>query len=131
MDFSGFSIPEFLSYERSLGVFFLVTVAMGGGAAWLAGRSIAATWRPWWHAAFYMLLLALAVRFIHFALFNSKLLALHYYLVDYAVCLTFGLLAFRVTRVRQMVTAYNWINVRSSVFGWRRRTVSADVAESG
>ena len=110
MDFSGFSIPEFLSDERSLGVFLLVTVAMGGGAAWLAGRAIAATWRPWWHVAFYMLLLALAVRFIHFALFNSKLLSLHYYLVDYAVCLMFGLLAFRLTRVRQMVTCYNWIN---------------------
>jgi hypothetical protein len=133
MDISGFSIPEFLADERSLGVFFLVTVAMGGGAAWLAGRSIAATWRPWWHVAFYMLLLALAVRFIHFALFNSRLLTLHYYLVDYAVCLVSGLMAFRLTRVRQMVTCYTWINVRSGVFGWRRRAESGvpDTAESG
>jgi len=126
-----FSIPEFLSDERSLGVFFLVTVAMGGGAAWLAGRAIAATWRPWWHLAFYMLILALAVRFIHFALFNSKLLSLHYYLVDYAVCLTFCWLGFRVMRVRQMVTCYNWINKRTGLFGWRRKTDAADVAESG
>ena len=132
MDISGFSIPEFLADERSLGVFFLVTVAMGGGAAWLAGRSIAATWRPWWHVAFYMLLLAFAVRFIHFALFNSRLLTLHYYLVDYAVCLVSGLMAFRLTRVRQMVTCYTWINVRSGVFGWRRRAESGvpDAAES-
>lgn len=132
MDISGFSIPEFLADERSLGVFLLVTVAMGGGAAWLAGRSIAATWRPWWHVAFYMLLLALAVRFIHFALFNSKLLTLHYYLVDYAVCLISGLIAFRLTRVRQMVTSYNWINVRSAMFGWRRRAGSnaSNAAES-
>ena len=28
---------------------------MGGGGAWLAGRAIAATWRPWWHLALYML----------------------------------------------------------------------------
>ncbi len=42
----GFSIPEFLSDENSLGVFLLVSVAMGGGAAWLAGRAIASTWRP-------------------------------------------------------------------------------------
>jgi hypothetical protein len=128
MDISGFSVPEFLADERSLGVFFLVTVAMGGGAAWLAGRSIAATWRPWWSVALYMLLLALAVRFIHFALFNSKLITLHYYLVDYAVCLMFGLLAFRLTRVRQMVTSYNWINIRSGMFGWRRRK---EAGESG
>jgi hypothetical protein len=130
MDISG---PEFLADERSLGVFLLVTVAMGGGAAWLAGRSIATTWRPWWHVAFYMLLLALAVRFIHFALFNSRLLTLHYYLVDYAVCLISGLIAFRLTRVHQMVTSYNWINVRSGVLGWRRRAGSGvpDTAESG
>jgi hypothetical protein len=66
-----FSIPEFLTDEQSLGIFLLVTVAMGGGAAWLAGRAIAATWRPWWHIAFYMLLLALAVRFLHYALFDA------------------------------------------------------------
>jgi hypothetical protein len=117
-----FSIPEFLTYERSLGVFFLVTVAMGGGAAWLAGRAIAATWRPWWRVVYYMLILALAVRFIHFALFNSKLLSLHYYLVDYAVCLLFGLLGFRVMRVRQMVTRYGWLNARTGLLRWRRRT---------
>src|SRR5262249_31911177 len=124
------NIPEFLSTERSLGIFFLVTVAMGGGAAWLAGRAIASTWRPWWHVALYMLVLALAVRFIHFALFQSKLLSLHYYLVDYAVCLTFGLVGFRLMRVRQMVTRYNWINERAGAFGWRRRA-AGDRPESG
>ena len=36
-----FSIPELLSDEHSLGVFFLVSVAMGGAAAWLAGRAYA------------------------------------------------------------------------------------------
>ncbi len=53
------NIPELLSAERSLGVFFLVTVLMGGGAAWLAGRACAATWRPPWQMALYMLILAL------------------------------------------------------------------------
>ena len=38
--------------EDYLSLFLLVTVVMGGGAAWLAGRAIAATWRPWWHVAF-------------------------------------------------------------------------------
>ena len=79
------AIPDLLSAEHSLGVFLLVSVAMGGGAAWLAGRAIAATWRPWWHVVLYMLILSLAVRFIHFALFDSILLSLHYYLVDFAV----------------------------------------------
>jgi hypothetical protein len=124
------NIPEFLSDERSLGIFLLVTVAMGGGAAWLSGRAIASTWRPWWHVALYMLILGLAVRFIHFALFQSKLLSLHYYLVDYAVCLGFGLIGFRLMRVRQMVTRYNWINERAGVFGWRRRD-AGERSESG
>jgi hypothetical protein len=119
------SIPEFLSDERSLLVFLLVSVAMGGGAAWLAGRAMAATWRPWWHIAFYMLLLAFAVRFIHYALFDSAFLSLHYYLVDYAVCLAFGLLGFRLMRVRQMVTRYKWINERAGLLRWRRRRSDA------
>jgi hypothetical protein len=116
-----FKVPELLSDENSLGVFFLVSIVMGGGAAWLAGRAIAATWRPWWHVALYMAILSLAVRFIHFALFDSKLLSLHYYLVDLAVCLTFGFLGFRLTRVAQMVTRYRWLNRRAGWFGWRRR----------
>ena len=115
------SIPDLLTDEQSLGVFFLVSICMGGGAAWLAGRAIAATWRPWWHIALYMLLLTLAVRFLHFALFDSKFLSLYYYLVDYAVCLAFGLLGFRLMRVTQMVTRYGWINARTGAFRWRRR----------
>lgn len=116
-----FSIPEFLSDEHSLGVFLFVSVLMGGGAAWLAGRAIASTWRLWWHVVLYMMPLGLAVRFIHFALFDSKFLSLHYYLVDYAVCLTFGMLGFRVQRVAQMVNRYGWINQRASLLNWRRR----------
>jgi hypothetical protein len=127
------SISDFLSEEHSLGVFLLVSVVMGGGAAWLAGRAIAATWRPWWHVVLYMLILSLAVRFIHFALFDSILLSLHYYLIDFAVCLGFGLLGFRLMRVSQMVTRYSWINERAGVFGWRRRdaTTTADGSKSG
>ena len=123
------SIPEFLSDESSLGTFLLVSVALGGGAAWLAGRALAATWRPWWHVVLYMLILSFAVRFLHYALFDGKFLSLHYYLVDYAVCLGAGLLGFRLQRVRQMVTRYGWINERAGLFGWRRRgETAADAA---
>jgi hypothetical protein len=123
------SIPDLLADEQSLGIFLLVSVAMGGGAAWLAGRAIAATWRPWWHIALYMALLSIAVRFLHFALFDSKFLSLHYYLVDYAVCLAFGLLGFRLMRVDQMVARYKWINQRAGLFRWRRRDQTS--AKSG
>src|SRR6266436_3710128 len=126
------SIPEFLSDEHSLAVFFLVSVAMGGGAAWLAGRAIASTWRPWWHLALYMLPLSAVVRFLHYALFDSKFLSLHYYLIDYAVCLAFGSLGFHLTRATQMVTRYKWIHERAGLFRWRRRddTPAADTPKS-
>ena len=119
---SDMSFAELLYEEDSFGVFLLVTVVLGGGAAWLAGRAIAGTWRPGWHVAFYMLILAVAVRFLHFALFDATLLSAHYYLVDLAVCLAFGFLGFRTTRAAQMVTQYRWINMRSGAFSWGRRT---------
>ena len=118
------NIPELVSEENSLAVFLLVSVVLGGGAAWLAGRAIAATWRPWWHIALYMLVLSLAVRFLHFALFDAKFLSLHYYLVDFAVCLGFGYFGFRLMRVSQMVTRYGWINERAGLLRWRRRDIT-------
>jgi hypothetical protein len=106
--------------EAYFGLFLLVTVAMGGGAAWLSGRAIAATWRPWWHVAAYMLLLGVAVRFIHFALFEGTLLSAQFYAVDTVVCLIFGFLGYRATRVAQMTTQYAWINRRAGFLGWTR-----------
>jgi small-conductance mechanosensitive channel len=110
--------------EDYIGLFVLVTIIMGGGAAWLAGRAIASTWRPWWHVAFYMLILGLAVRFIHFALFDGTLLSLQFYAVDTVVCLIFGYLGFRVTRVAQMTTQYAWVNTRAGLLRWTRRTAA-------
>ena len=108
--------------EDYIGVFLLVSVAMGGGAAWLSGRAIASTWRPWWHVAFYMLILGLAVRFIHFALFEGTLLSPQFYAVDTVACLIFGYLGFRATRVAQMTTQYRWINERAGFLRWSRRS---------
>jgi hypothetical protein len=107
--------------EDSFGVFLLVTVVLGGGAAALAGRAVAATWRSPWQVAFYMLILGLAVRFIHYALFGGTLLSPHYYVVDTLFCLAAGYLGFRVERARQMVTQYRWINESSGPMRWRRK----------
>jgi hypothetical protein len=110
--------------EDYAGLFLLVTVVMGGGAAFLAGRAIAATWRPWWHVAFYMLLLGVTVRFIHFALFEGTFVSPHFYAIDTAVCLIFGYLGFRATRVAQMTTQYRWINARTGPLRWARRSTA-------
>ena len=124
---------ELLFEEESFGTFLLVTVFLGGGAAFLAGRAIAATWRPWWHVALYMLILGAAVRFIHFALFEGTLLDPQYYAVDTIVCLIFGFLGFRATRVAQMTTQYRWINARAGMMRWARRSeaISGKGADSG
>jgi len=123
MDGAGtlFSIPELLFEEGSFGTFLLVTVAMGGGGAWLTGRAIAGTWRPIWQVGVYMLVLGAAVRFFHMSLFGGTLLSLHYYLVDTAFCLAFGFAGFRSTRARQMVRQYGWINAPAGLMRWRRK----------
>lgn len=91
------------------GSFLLVTVVLGGGAAWRAGCAIAQTWRPWWQAVLYMFILGAAVRFIHFALFDGTLLSLPAYGLDTAVAIGFATLAFRITRGRQMARQYGFL----------------------
>lgn len=93
----------------TVGPFLLVTVILGGGAAWLAGRAIAQTWRPWWQAVLYMFVLGAAVRFIHYALFDGALLSLPAYALDTAVAIGFATAGFRMTRARQMATNYGFL----------------------
>lgn len=99
----------------------LVTGAIGGGAAWLAGRAIAATWRPFWHVVAYTLLLGCAVRFVHFALFEGILLSPASYGADTLYLLIASALAWRVTRAAQMATQYYWLYERTGPLTWRAR----------
>ena len=122
MDMATFiSIPELLYEENSFGVFVLVTVILGGGAAALSGRAIALTWRPWWQVVAYSFILGAVVRFFHFSLFDGTLLSAHYYLIDSAFCMAFGFLGFRAARAGQMVTQYRWLNDPEGPLRWRRK----------
>ena len=127
------SLLKLLYEENSFWVFVLLTVVLGGGAAALTGRAVAATWRPWWHVIPLMLLLGAAVRFLHFALWGGTLLSLPYYVADTAVCLLCGLIGFRLMRVAQMVTCYGWINERADVYSWRPKAAASGTkaSESG
>ncbi len=126
-----FNLARFLYEEDSFGLFVLISVIMGGGAAYLSGRAIAGTWRPLWQVAGYMLVLGGAVRFMHFALFEGTLLSFHYYLVDMAICLGFGWLGFRTTRAAQMATQYGWLYARQGWLQSRRRPGPDVASESG
>ena len=125
---TAFSIPELIYEEGSFGVFVLVTIILGGGAAALSGRAIAETWRPWWQVAAYSFILGAVVRFFHFSLFEGTLLSVHYYLVDSVFCMAFGFLGFRAARAGQMVTQYRWINEAQGPMRWRRRPPSSNIA---
>ncbi|MCZ7660961.1 MAG: hypothetical protein M5U07_25560 [Xanthobacteraceae bacterium] len=113
---------ELYGTETWLQVFF-VTGLLGGGAAWMTGRALAQTWRPYWQAIVYSVLLGGAVRFIHFALFEAELLSLPSYLVDTLFLIVVASLSFRIARTTQMVTQYRWLYERASPVTWRDRPV--------
>jgi hypothetical protein len=105
--------------ENGLWTFILVTILMGGLAAYASGKAIAQTWRPFWHVPFYMLIVALAVRFCHFALFEQQLFSLPSYIVDFAVACAAASLGYRLVRARQMTVQYGWLFRRRGPLGWR------------
>ena len=70
--------------DNGLWIFLLVTSSWAAGRCLWTGRPCAQTWRPVWHIPLYMLALAAAVRFCHFALFDEPLLSLHSFVVDSA-----------------------------------------------
>ena len=98
-----------LIWEVTFWEFVLVTIVLAGGAAYLTGRAIAGSWQGAVHIVIYMVLLAGATRFIHFALFEGTLLSLHYYLVDLIVLLIAAAIGFKITRRRQMERQYGFL----------------------
>jgi predicted permease len=106
--------------DNVLWIFLLLTVGIGGAAAYASGKAIAQTWRPFRQVPLYALLLAAGVRFCHFALFEEPLLSPSSYAIDFLVALLFAALGFRLVRARQMATQYGWLFQRSGVLGWRR-----------
>ena len=89
--------------------FSIVTVLLGGAAAFASGRAIAETWRPAWQVPLYMGLLGLAVRFVQYAVFGSVLVSLRTYLVDFAVLSLASTAGYVLTRRGQMRRQYPWL----------------------
>jgi hypothetical protein len=112
--------------EPSFWLFGLVTMIMGGWAAWMTGRAIAITWRPYWNLVLYLLILAAVVRFIHYALFEGTLLSLQYYLVDAVVIFIIGTLGYRYYQTRLMTRQYRWLYERAGPFSWRERAAGSN-----
>jgi ABC-type uncharacterized transport system permease subunit len=102
----------------SPGVFIGLTVILVGGAAILAGRAIGGNWKPAWQVVAACFGLALADRFLTFALFEGELLSLTGLLASFAVLVLMGLAAWRIARVSKVVGQYPWRYRRTSPFAY-------------
>jgi hypothetical protein len=118
-------------YQTNIIDFLLVTVFLGGGAAYLVGRAMASTWAPILLLVVYTALLTAAVRFIHYALFHGTLLSLHYFAVDVVILGILAALGYRITRAGQMTTQYGWLYRRSGPLAWRRSPPAENGAAEG
>src|SRR5688572_13124392 len=121
----GTRIPSMALWEISLFEFIRVTVLLGGGAAWLTGRATARTWSPWWKLVLYIALLTIALRFVHFSLFEGTFFlppedfgtALHFAAVDFVVLLIAAAIGRQVTRAGQMARQYGFLSGREGAAG--------------
>jgi hypothetical protein len=113
------------SSENALWIFLLVTVVMGGGAAYTSGKAIAQTWRPYWHIPLYMLPLAATIRFCHFALFEERLISPKSFVVDFLVALLAASFGYGLFRAGQMARQYPWLFRRRGLLSWGRIEKSA------
>jgi hypothetical protein len=121
-----------LVYEPGSGwSFAILTLALGGATAYMTGRAVASHWRPLWTLFGYVLLLAGALRFLHFALFDGaffslstaekNLAAVYFTSVDYGLLTAAALLGWRITRTSQMTRQYAWLYEKTSPFTWKDR----------
>ena len=102
-----------------LGVSLGMTAIFMGGCALMMGRALALGWRPVWHAVPYAALLAVADRFLIYAMFGGELLSLSGYLLDMDFLLIVAALSYRATLAKRMVAQYPWLYHRNGPFGWR------------
>jgi hypothetical protein len=105
--------------DNGLFVFVLLTV-LGAAAAMASGRALAKTWSPAWLLIPYMAVLSIAVRFLHFSLFQEELSSLHYYLVTFVVMLAASWVSYKSMRATQMATQYSWSYEKAGL-NWRPR----------
>ena len=108
-------------YDNTLFAFIVVTLVLGGGAAWLTGRAVARSWQPLWLCIFYCALLALPVRFLHFSLGDGTLLSAPLLASDMVILVAIGVIAYRVTQVTTMVSQYPWLYERRGPFNWSEK----------
>ena len=89
--------------------FLALTLILAGAGAFVTGRTMALTWRSRWKAAAYMVPLAAAVRFLHFALFQEPT-GIAQAVLALAILAVYALTGFSLARKEQMRKQYPWLN---------------------
>jgi hypothetical protein len=101
--------------------FMILTIIMGGGAAFMAGRSLANGWRGIGRLLVYMIPFTVGIRFLHFALFQGQLASLSHFVLHGLIVSGFALIGYRMRRTQQMTTQYPWLYERSGPMSWRNK----------
>ena len=86
----------------------------------MTGRALADGWKPAWQVVAACFGLALADRFLVYALFGGELLSLSGFIIDFVVITALALIAHRLTLVHKMVAQYPWRYERESLWTYRR-----------
>ncbi len=81
---------------------------LSAAAAAAAGRAVARTWRAPVTLIVYAVLLGLVVEFLAYALFGASLMSISGAAFAFGWTLLCALIAFRLTRARQMVVQYGF-----------------------
>lgn len=104
------------------GAIIFVTLVLGGLGGLLTGQATARAWHGWRRLIPYVLLLTVACRFLHFALFDGDMAAPLGILLDIAWLSVATGIGWASTRATKMVQQYPWLYARAGPFGWRERT---------
>ena len=97
-------------------VFFTIILGTLGGIA--TGRAFAGTWRSVTVMPLALIVMAAAVRFLHYALAGEDLTSLQYFVVSLVFVTAGGAYGFRARRAEQMTRQYPWIFAKSGPLGW-------------
>ena len=113
-----------LFFESDSGVRYLLrflVLIIGFWTAWRSGKAAAEGWNGYLTVVVYTLLLGVAMRFLHYALFQGPFISPFYYVLDVVILLVFSSAGFRIRRTRQMVQNYYWLYEPTSAFSFKKK----------
>lgn len=119
------------TFGTNLPAFLIFTLLIMGGAGYLTGQAVAATWRPPKQLLLYGLLLAFTDRFLVWSLFGGELTSFAGFLLDATLIGGVALTGYRVTHVAKMVGQYPWLYERAGLWRYRSKAAAGETSPGG